>query len=85
MSVVTVFWRGDIAERDEECDVASVPVYAIDDGSPHGFIGSVWGAVVPVDAIDYAVCEPEQVDTVLFGWGMERKPWAGPVQEESDA
>lgn len=78
VSVVTVFWRPDIAERDEVCDVASVPVFAIDDGAPMGFIGAVWGSVVPYEAIDYAVCDPEHIDTVLFGWGVERRVWAGP-------
>ena len=83
MNIVTVFWRGDIGERDEVCDVASVPVFSIADSSPHGFIGCVWGSVVPFDAIDYAPCLPEQVDDVLFGWGVERRGWAGP--EASDA
>lgn len=72
---MTVFLRTDIGERNGECDVASVPVVAIADGSPHGFIGAAWGEHTPEDAIDYAVCEPGGVDDVLFGWGLERKPF----------
>lgn len=81
--MITVFWRTDVGERDEECDVASVPVYSIDDDSPHGFIGSAWGEHKPTDVIDYATCEPAGVDDLLLSWGVERRAWAGP--EGSDA
>ena len=73
MNTITLFHRSDRADRGGECDVASVPVFAIADGSPCGYIGAAWGEHVPVDVIDYAMCLPAELDAILFGWGIERK------------
>lgn len=71
--MITLFWRGDIAERAAPCDVADVAVFAIDDDSPHGYIGAAWGRHVPDDCIDYTICDPEYVDGILTTWGLYRK------------
>lgn len=70
--MITVYLRGDIAERAAPCDVADVPVFAVDDGSPHGYIGAAWGSHEPDDVIAFAVCEPDDVDATLLSWGLRR-------------
>lgn len=69
--MITLYHRDTTVPRSAPCDVADAPVFA-DDGKPAGFIGAAWGEHVPEDVIRWHVCEPDEVDAVLAGWGLTR-------------
>ena len=69
--MITLFHRDTDAAYDAPCDVADVAVLALD-GQPGGYIGAAWGEHTPADVLHFHYCEPEDVDDVLAGWGLNR-------------
>lgn len=69
--MITLFHRSDATECPSPCDLADVAV-TDGDGNAAGYIGAAWGDHVPQDALRFHVCEPEEVDDVLAGWGLHR-------------
>lgn len=68
--MITLFHRDSSDACDGPCDVADVPVTA--GGVAAGFIGASWGEHTPADVLRFHHCEPDDVDDVLAGWGLQR-------------
>ena len=69
--VITLYHRSQNVVTDGPCDLASVKVETVD-GQLAGFIGAAWGEHTPVDVLRFHHCEPDDVDEVLAGWGLQR-------------
>lgn len=75
---VTIYHRQTRETCDGACDVATAPVETMQ-GATAGFIGAAWGEHEAKNALHVVVCEPDDVDQVLAGWGLKR-PQIEPIQ-----
>lgn len=71
--MITLFHRSTDAEFEGPCDVANVVVVDAA-GADAGFIGASWGEHDAQEVLHAAFCEPEDVEAILAGWGLSRKP-----------
>lgn len=76
---LTLFHRATEDEYPPPCDLASVPVFDVDD-QPAGFVGAAWGEWPdPPDCLHWAITNSDDIDLVLASWGLHRAPPLPPI------